>query len=158
LRGFGEVEGALESAREPPLFLNGVGGLGAPHWRADFASRFVGDGDTSQKIVAVVESVVFLVADILREIERVRGAPRVLRVGGGLAQLDGLCERLASVAAVPVERLAETETTALGLARLLGAEPKAPEVEEFEPVENAVLRARHERWRGEMPRTLSPTA
>ena len=30
---------------EPPLFLNGVSGLGAPFWVADFVSRFADEGD-----------------------------------------------------------------------------------------------------------------
>lgn len=145
-----DVEAWLDEVVDPPLFLNGVGGLAAPWWRADFASRFVGDGDARAKVVAVLESVVFLVAEIQASMERALGKPRVLRVGGGLAQLDGLCERLANVARIPVERHAETETTALGLARLLGAEPATPAVETFDVEDDAGVRERQARWRIEM--------
>lgn len=149
-----DLERDLEVVREPPLYLNGVGGLAAPFWRSDFASRFVGDGDASAKLVAVLESVVFLVAEILDAMERVVGRPTRLRVGGGLAQLDGLCARLANVTGVRVERHDEVETTALGLARLLGARPAAPEFEDFEPVADPALLARRESWRREMARAL----
>ncbi len=145
-----DVEAWLDEVTEPPLFLNGVGGLAAPWWRADFASRFVGEGDAGAKVVAVLESVVFLVVEILSAMESSQGRPRVLRVGGGLAQLDGLCARLAVLSGLPVERHSETETTALGLARLLGAQLEAPIVETFVADGDPALRERHARWRGEM--------
>src|SRR5574341_498993 len=50
----------LERPEPPPLFLNGVAGLGGPFWKADFASRFEGEGEPWQKAVAVVESMAFL--------------------------------------------------------------------------------------------------
>jgi glycerol kinase len=149
-----DLDSALIEVGDPPLFLNGVGGLAAPFWRPDFASRFVGEGDASARAVAVVESVVFLVVEILRAMEASQGPVRALRAGGGLARLDGLCTRLASLASVPVERHAETETTALGVARLLGATPRAPEIQRFEPTEDAPLGARHARWRTELAGVL----
>ena len=45
---------------EIPLFLNGVAGLGAPFWVADFPSHVIGDGEPWQKVVAVAESIFFL--------------------------------------------------------------------------------------------------
>jgi glycerol kinase len=149
-----EIERGFADEREPPLFLNGVGGLAAPYWRADFASRIVGEGDAGAQVVAVVESVVFLVVEILRAMEAACGPARVLRVGGGLAQLDPLCLRLASLARARVERHAQTETTALGLARLLGATPTPPAPEVFECSADSGLFARHARWRGEMASAL----
>ncbi|HKC23313.1 MAG TPA: FGGY family carbohydrate kinase, partial [Thermoanaerobaculia bacterium] len=77
--GLGDVEGELESflrtAAEPPLFLNGISGLAAPFWIPDFESRFVGEGAPHEKIVAVLESVVFLVRAILEEMESALPAP-----------------------------------------------------------------------------------
>ncbi len=141
----------LEIERDPPLFLNGVGGLAAPFWLPDFVSRFEGDGTPAAKSVAVVESVVFLVKAILDEMARALPAPRALRVGGGLARLDVLCQRLADLSGIGVERAEETETTALGVAVLLGATPPAARVERFEPASNEPLRSRHARWRGCLP-------
>ena len=34
----------LAASTDPPIFLNGVSGLGAPSWLANFDSRFVGEG------------------------------------------------------------------------------------------------------------------
>src|SRR6185312_2199138 len=94
----------LDAPDEPPLFLNGIGGLGAPYWRAGFRSRFLGRGDAGQKMAAAAESIVFL---LLENLDRMRAAGtelRTLRVTGGLAQLDGLCQRLADLSALSVER------------------------------------------------------
>src|SRR5690606_37796858 len=41
-----ESRARKDRAAGPLLFLNGVSGLGSPWWRSDFASRFVGEGDS----------------------------------------------------------------------------------------------------------------
>jgi glycerol kinase len=145
----------LDGSGEPPLFLNGIGGLGAPYWRADFRSRFVGGGDAGGKLTAVVESIVFL---LLENLERMRQAVpglRQLRVSGGLAQLDGLCQRLADLSMLPVLRPDLHEATALGLARLLGSDA-APSgnVHRFEPRTDPALVARRRRWQEAMHEAL----
>jgi glycerol kinase len=145
------LPGWLASVRDPPLFLNGVGGLAAPFWVSDFASRFEGEGPPEARVVAVVESVVFLVQTILGGMETALGAPRVVRVGGGLSRLDGLCQRLASLSGVPVERAEQPETTALGVAVLLGATPPAVTLQRFDPRPDEELAARFQRWRARMP-------
>jgi glycerol kinase len=142
----------LEAERDPPLFLNGVGGLAAPFWIPDFASRFDGAGGAEAKAVAVVESVAFLVRTILDEMARELPAPQAIQIGGGLARLDGLCRRLASLAGVAVVRAGETESTAQGLAVLLGAAPPDARAEHFEPAPDAALAQRFARWRALMPR------
>jgi glycerol kinase len=149
-----DLEGWLARESDPPLFVNGVSGLGAPFWIPDLVSRFVGEGSPEARVVAVLESVVFLVAAILDEMARVLPAPRVLKVGGGLAQLDGLCARLASLAGVPVQRADDPEATARGLAWLVhGNASFAPQAARaFEPRVDAALRARYERFLAEIPR------
>src|SRR5512139_2263257 len=64
---------------EPPLFLNGIAGLGGPFWKPDFASRFVGDGEPWLKAVAVVESIAFLLQANLDEIDQYVPAARRIR-------------------------------------------------------------------------------
>jgi len=139
---------------EAPLFLNGVAGLGAPFWIAEFDSRLIGDGEVWQKAVAVAESVIFLLRvnlDILRA-----PAPALARlvVTGGLAQLDGLCQRLADLSGVPVYRPAQHEATARGTAYLLagfpGDWPEEKPGATFAPQPNPELAGRYARWRGEM--------
>jgi len=140
----------LADDAEPPLYLNGVGGLGSPWWKPHFESRFIGDGDPSQKAVAVVESIVFMLAVNIKLI----GADSVT-VSGGLAQLDGLCSRLADVTGLVVERPVVHEATARGLAWLVAGrpagwhDPGAPTL--FQPRANPALKSRFARWREAMP-------
>ncbi len=152
------LDGWLQDAASPaPLFLNGVSGLGAPFWVPNFKSRFVGEGDTGQLAAALVESIVFLLYVNLLEMAKYLKQPRRLRVSGGLARLDGFCQRLADLSGLPVYRPRELEATARGAAFLLAGRPRdwpelaAPEV--FAAKDNAALRDRFDRWRREMRRS-----
>jgi glycerol kinase len=97
---------------------------------------------------------VFLVKVILEEMDITLPAPKQLRISGGLSQLDGLCQRLASLAGVPVARADDPEATARGLAWLVHAEPQfAPQPTTcFEPRPDGSLAARFDRFRREMDR------
>jgi glycerol kinase len=144
----------LERAGEPPLFLNGVGGLGAPFWVADFESRFVGEAEPEQKIVAVAESIVFLVQANLDEFRKLAAPLEGIIASGGLAGVDALCQRLSDLSGLPLHRPVEHEATARGLAWLLAGKPRDwPEPDFgawFKPRANAGLRARYGRWRARM--------
>ena len=94
----------LASAGDVPLFLIGISGLGSPFWVADFPSRFVGKGEPWEKLVAVLESVVFLIKVNLEEMATHVASARQLVVTGGLAGLDGLSRRLADLCEVTVVR------------------------------------------------------
>ena len=149
----------LADAREPPLFLNGVGGLGAPFWQPAFRSRFMGRGGAPQKMAAVLESVVFL---LLENLTRMGGGEtRLTRitVSGGLAQLNGLCQRLADLSGLPVHRPELHEATALGAARLTGriGDMAAPREQVFAPKGDAALKRRQGLWREAMQAALRGT-
>lgn len=140
---------ALAEEREPPIFLNGIGGLGSPFWQPRFESRFVGRGDTPARLAAVVESIVFLVRANLDEMA-VAGAPagRVV-LTGGLARLDGFAQRMATLAGMPVERPAFTEATARGLGWLTAGRSsgwRAAEHQSEVPGEDSALNRRYRRW------------
>ncbi len=141
-----------EAPREPPLFLNGISGLGSPYWMADFRSRFVGRGRARDKLVAVVESIVFLLAINLEQIVRCSGPLRRIVVTGGLSWYDGLCRRLATLCGIPVERPEDHEATTRGLATLLA--PDAPafagSFETFYPEDRPAWLGRYRRWREAM--------
>jgi glycerol kinase len=140
---------------EPPLFMNGVGGLGAPYWRADFPVEFVGDGDDMARLAAVLESIAFLLSVNLEALCRSAPLERI-RLSGGLARSDFLCRRLADTSGLAVERYALAEATARGTAYLAAGEPEswqAPPLERvFTPAPDALLAARYLRWRSEMER------
>jgi len=155
-KALGRLPEWLAEAREPPLFLNGVGGLGAPFWRPAFRSRFVGRGGVPQKMAAVLESVVFLLLENLTRMGGSEARLTRIAVSGGLAQLDGLCQRLADLSGLPVHRPKLHEATALGAARLTGGimEMAPPREKVFEPEENRALNERRARWRDAMQAAL----
>ena len=144
------LEGWCRSETEIPVFLNGVGGLGAPYWRSDFVSRFEGAPHSPKAaMVGVLESVVFLLMVNLQRLRDEGGAFTEVLVGGGLATLAGLCQRLADLSGLPVFRGEDTETTARGAAFLLAGQPEnwsTPEPRWFLPSANAELERRYKRW------------
>jgi glycerol kinase len=144
---------AAPTAADPPLFMNGVGGLGAPYWKPDFPVEFIGGGDDLQLLAAVVESIVFLLSVNLEAMRSVAALERVV-ISGGLARCDYLCQALADVNGLAVERYAVQEATARGVAFLAAGEPAdwiVPDIERsFAPAANHALAARYARWRSEM--------
>ena len=144
----------LETAGEPPLFLNGIAGLGGPFWQPDFASRFVGEGEPWQKAVAVIDSIAFLLqANIEEMAKHVPRAARI-RVSGGVSRIDGLCRRLAAVSGLPVHRRDDPEATARGIGYLAAGRPVSwnndATEEIFAPDEGAAIRRRYRLWRSLM--------
>jgi glycerol kinase len=135
----------------PPLFLNGVSGLAAPYWVSDFPSAFVGGGTPEAKIVAVLESIAFLLRrnlDVMRECGL---APTTLRLTGGLAASEHFSRTLADLCALPVERPHAAEATARGLAFLVAGEPErwsvaAPPSSRGRPRDDPAIRERYARW------------
>ncbi len=149
-----QLEPWLAQVLAPPLFLNGISGLGSPYWVADFHSRFIGTGGLPERAVAVVESIVFLLLDNLERMDALAGPARRICASGGLARSDGLCQRLADASGLPVQRLGQCEASARGLAYVLAGAPKNwPDPaggHRFEPTANAALRNRYRRWRAAM--------
>ena len=153
-----DVERALASldvppGAEAPLFMNGVGGLGAPFWDAGFPTEFVGSGDELQQLIAVVESIAFLLAVNLERMQQAAPLDRIF-ISGGLSRADYLCRALADVSGLQVDRYAVREATARGVAFLAAGEPagwSAPSIEQtFTPGGNSRLAARFEAWLREM--------
>jgi glycerol kinase len=118
----------------------------------------IGDGEPWQQACAVIESIVYLLQANLEVMRELPSAPKRLLVTGGLAQLDGLCQRLADLSGLPVYRPAEHEATARGAAYLLAGFPEDwPEAKpgvSFTPEPNPGLTRRYKDWRAEMNRAL----
>jgi glycerol kinase len=144
-----------QGPHDPPLFMNGVGGLGAPFWQSDFPIEFVGDGDDAAQLAAVLESVAFLLCVNLELLRRSAPLQRI-RVSGGLSRSDVLCRSLADLSGLPVERYAVAEATARGVAFLAAGRPASwrplPIERVFTPSGDTALAARFSRWRAEMAR------
>lgn len=141
-----------DAAPEAPLFLNGVGGVGSPYWRT-IETLFVGEGDEHQQVQAVVESIAFLIA---ANAERMHGtrAPARIVVSGGLSRSAYLCECIATLTGLRVERASLREATALGLSFLIADRPatwRPPNTfETFMPEADLRLGERYGRWRQAM--------
>lgn len=144
----------LERITDPPLFLNGVAGLGAPYWLADFRSEMQESKSVEEKYVAVVESIAFLINANIQEMMKFASPPQQLQLSGGLAMLDGLCQRLADLSRLPIYRPTECEATARGLAYLVAGMPQHwPEQKHgdwFKPRDNPVLDSRFLLWEQSM--------
>lgn len=137
-----------------PLFLNAVSGLAAPFWRPDATSAFVGRGTPVDRLRAVAESVVFLVAANLDRMDLLAGRASSILATGGLSRLDALCRGLADVTGRPVTRPAEVEATALGAAFLLSGRAASPGGRTFAPGTDPLRSRRYRRWSRELSRRL----
>jgi glycerol kinase len=138
---------------EPPLFLNGVAGLGSPFWKSDFESRFIGDGSPQALVLAVLESIAFLVRVNLDELAEHGPAFTRIVLTGGFASGDLFCRLLADATRIPVWRSLEPEATARGLAWLVAGRPPhwVPAAGGLVmPRENAIQAERFGRWRSAM--------
>jgi glycerol kinase len=155
----------LTASTAPPLFLNGVGGLGTPYLIPGFRSSFVGDydGRPAEQCVAVIESIVFLLQINLDEAARIVAPPADVIICGGLSRLEGLCQRLADLSGRRLYRPRDHEATAQGLARLLTASERTAQTDSdqatasiFLPRPNQALQERYRNWRRELETHLIP--
>jgi len=108
----------------PPLFLNGVAGLAAPYWVPDFKSHFIGSGTPEEKIIAVAESILFLIRVNIELLQQHIKSRLNIVVTGGLSKSNILCQKLANLLKAPVFRPDEAEATARGVAFLTAGMPK----------------------------------
>ncbi len=113
------IAGAVPSS-EGVVFVPALTGLGAPHWDPHARGTILGitRGTTRGHLVrATLEAIAYEVRDVL---ETVPQALASLKVDGGAAANDLLCQVQADQVGVPVERPRIVETTALGAAFLAG--------------------------------------
>ncbi len=104
---------------EGVVFVPALTGLGAPHWDPHARGLIIGltRGTTRGHIVrATLEAIAFEVRDVLDTMPGLSS----LRVDGGAAANDLLCQIQADQIGVPVERPTAVETTGLGAAFLAG--------------------------------------
>lgn len=105
-------------------FVPAFTGLGAPYWDPDARGAILGmtrDTGIEHIVRANLEAIGYQSLDLM-EAMLADGAAKcnALRIDGGMVKNDWLCEFLADMLDVPVERPKEIETTALGVAFLAG--------------------------------------
>ena len=102
-------------------FLPALAGLGAPHWRPDAKGVITGLtlGTRRAHIVrAAMESLTHQTHDLQTAFAADGAEWTKLRIDGGMSGNGWMAQDLADILAIPVERPADTETTALGAAML----------------------------------------
>ena len=133
-----------QSIEDPYLFFNSVGGIGSPIWnsspRQSLANRWfdhdlalIVEQAAEQAMIGVLESIVFLVTMNLETMRDFGISISKLRLTGGVARSDAVCQRLADLSGCQILRPSESESTLLGIARLLGNQFT-------DPVENGTIK------------------
>jgi glycerol kinase len=146
-------------------------GLGAPYWDPDARGAIFGltlDSSEAHLARAALEAVAYQSLDLLEAMAKDGAAgSETIRIDGGMAANAWLCQFLADILQVPVERPRNLETTALGAAFLAGLSTGLWEdlgalsqiwkgSDRFEPSMEPQKRQRLiEGWRSAVERTLS---
>ena len=127
--------GIIDSAAETEALARGLDdnrgvylvpafvGLGAPHWNPEARGAIFGltrDTGVAELVRATLESVAYQTRDLFDAMAEDGTRPTELRVDGGMIGNDWLMQFLSDVLAIPVDRPAVAETTALGAAFLAG--------------------------------------
>ena len=126
-----------QSVDQPPLFFNSVGGIGSPVWSSSppqsLANRWFDQNlklidlpISEQAMVGVLESIVFLVAMNLETMRNFGIDISKLRLTGGVAKSGTICQRLADLSGCLIIRPSESESTLLGITRLLSNQVNEP--------------------------------
>ncbi len=132
---------ALAEAGDPlhtPWLVPAFTGLGAPWWDAECRGAIHGMTRASGRaelVRAALQSLAYQVRDLLaamRDDEASAGDNAVVRVDGGMSANNIAMQFMADILAMPVERMANVEATALGVAWLAGHQAGVwPDMEGF---------------------------
>lgn len=112
------------SSTDGVYFVPALTGLGTPHWDPSARGTIVGitRGTTRAHIVrAALEAIAYQTHDLVKAMEKDTGSKlSELRVDGGVATNDFLCQFQSDILGIPVVRPAVLDTTAIGAAFAAG--------------------------------------
>lgn len=103
------------------IFINSIGGIGSPVWRSDIPCGFVDEKNEAlvmvpqQALVAVIESIVFLLMLNIQNMLRLKKNIHHIEISGGLSNNDYICQCLANLSRLKVNRQEDSEATARGI-------------------------------------------
>ncbi len=161
----------MNETKQPPVFINTIGGLGSPWWFNNIKAKFIvpefieshhsfsmveadlAATDLAMQAVAIIESIVFMVCINLELMQSEQPLTR-LRLSGGLSQLDGLCQDLANLSGLQIERMKLPEATARGAAWLAAGKPDSwsnIEIDIFKPAVIPALAKRYAMFQTTLP-------
>jgi glycerol kinase len=98
-------------------------GLGAPHWDPDARGAIFGltlDATGAHLARSALEAVAYQTSDLIDAMAKDGAAIEGVRIDGGMTANGWLCQFLADILRIPVERPQNLETTSLGAAFLAG--------------------------------------
>lgn len=105
-------------------FVPAFSGLGAPHWLADARAILIGfnlDTRPAHVVRAALEAVAYQTGDLVEAIRDDAGmSMTMLRADGGMITNQWFAQFLANMIGVRIERPANAEATAMGVASLAG--------------------------------------
>lgn len=104
-------------------FVPGFGGLCAPYWDRAARATIVGmtlETTKAHVVRAALESMAYQTVDIVHTLEKGGLPVAELKVDGGAARNDLLCQILADLSGLQIQRPKELERTALGVALMAG--------------------------------------
>jgi len=97
-----------------PIFINAIGGIGAPFWRTDINSRFIGEANNKGKFIAVLESIAFLITTLVELMAKHPPTLTSIVVSGGMSNNVILCQMLADLSGYQVKSPSEVEASVMG--------------------------------------------
>ncbi|MEM7400735.1 MAG: FGGY family carbohydrate kinase [Pseudomonadota bacterium] len=143
-----------------PIFLNTIGGLGSPFWKSNLKPRFLDAGKTyndyttQQCMAALMESIAFLLAINIEEMNKYGIETKKILVSGGMSKDHHLCQCLANILSVSVQVSNLKEATSRGAAWLTMQQPKWDVIErnEFQSNNDEELQSRYVIFKREIVR------
>lgn len=103
------------------MFVPALSGLGAPHWQPSARGLIRGlslDTTRAQLVTAVLASIGYSTAELLEVMAQDGAKTEAMQVDGGMVANNWLCQWIADICQLPVERPSVAESTALGAAML----------------------------------------
>lgn len=114
---------SMASSSQGWMMVPGMYGIAAPYWKETAPTVFVGEGNLPPQEVllrAGMESIAFLVADILAQLKKISGLKiHEITAAGGAAR-PPLLQFQADLLGIPIRHSSITDATALGSAFLAG--------------------------------------
>ncbi len=105
------------------IMLPGMYGIAAPYWKETAPTVFVGEGQLPPQEVLLrsgMESIAFLVADILAQLRKINGLTLHEITAAGGAARPPLLQFQADLLGIPIRHSSITDATALGCAFVVG--------------------------------------
>ncbi|MDH5729808.1 MAG: FGGY family carbohydrate kinase [Gammaproteobacteria bacterium] len=143
-----EIDQLIRASNNSLLFINSVGGLGAPYWQANLEPRFNQNSiNLEDGLKAIVESIVFLIVKNIEAMSETHAKKQIF-LSGGLANSHYFSQSLADLSQIPIHIQQQKEATAFGLLRLLVPQlnPQIAASKICFPEKNDVLSTAFSKW------------